>query len=448
MRSRRHSDDAGGKIGRRVFLGAATALLAVEGVPGARAAAVPAGKRNARAFLFAAMDAHAATGPIRLSQSYADEAGLFSTAFTYDNSLAVLALLALGDQDSCARAERLGDALRYAQLHDPEYGDGRLRQAYDVGPYTFYDGTVQPHGFVLPDGTANIGARFGFTGTAVGDMAWAGLALTALAERLGEPRFLTAAVIIGEWIERKARADSSLGGYRFGVDGRDTPRPQQSTEHNIDLVAFFGKLARLTRDPAWAARRERARAFVLRMWNADGGFFHTGTNDGETVNRSPVPEDAQTWAHLAMGGRGEALDWTVRNLTVTDHAGQPNSTVPEGQRYDGVTFSTASLVADESGPVRKPNRAGVWFEGTAHLALALRGRDRRTTARLLASVEQAQGRLGAGQSIGGVALPAGSGVVAASSPIDSGFGFGYFPYRHVGATAWYLLAATGTNPFR
>ena len=433
-------------LSRRTFLGAATALLAVEAVPGASAAAVSAGQRNARAFLVAAMDAHARSGPISLSQSYADEAGLFTTAFTYDNALAVLALLALGDQDARARAVRLGDALRYAQLHDPEYGDGRLRQAYDVGPYTFYDGTVQPHGFVLPNGTVNIGARFGFVGTAVGDMAWAGLALTALAERLGESRFLTSAVMIGEWIERNARGDGPLGGYRFGVDGRGDPLPQQSVEHNIDVVALFGKLARYTRDPAWAARREHARAFVLRMWNPDGGFFHTGSNDGVAVNRYPVPEDAQTWAHLAMGGHGEALDWVAGNLSVTDHAGQPNSTVPAGQRYEGVTFSTASLVADDSGPVRNPNRSGVWFEGTAHLALA--SRDRRTRSRLLASVEQAQEHLGAGQSVGGVALPAGSGVVAASSPIDSGFGFGYFPYRHVGATAWYLLAATGTNPFR
>lgn len=434
------------EVSRRVFLGAATALLAVEAVPGASAAAVPAGQRNARAFLVAAMDA--APGPVSLSQSYADEAGLFTTAFTYDNALAVLALLALGDQDSCARAVRLGDALRYAQLHDPEHDDGRLRQAYDVGPYTFYDGTPQPYGFVLPDGSANIGARFGFVGTAVGDMAWAGLALTALAERLGESRFLTSAVTIGEWIERNAHSDGPLGGYRFGADGRGNSLPQQSVEHNIDLVALFGKLARLTRDRVWAARREHARAFVLRMWNPDGGFFHTGTNDGATVNPFPVPEDAQTWAHLALGGHGEALDWVVKNLTVTDHAGQPNSTVPDGQRYDGVTFSTASLVADDSGPVRNPNRAGVWFEGAAHLALALRGRDRRAASRLLASVEQAQARLGAGQSVGGIALPAGCGVVAASSPIDSGFGFGYFPHRHVGATAWYLLAATGTNPFR
>lgn len=437
------SENVGNRVSRRAFLGAAVALAATAGTPGTSAAAVSAGCHNARAFLVAAMDAQ--TDPIRLSQSYADEAGLFTTAFTYDNALATLAFLALGDGDSLARAARLGDALCYAQQHDPDHDDGRLRQAYDVGPYTFFDGVVQPHGFIRPDGTVNVGSRFGFTGTAVGDMAWAGLALTALAERLRAPRFLAAAVTIGEWIERNARADGPLGGYRFGVDGANNPLRHQATEHNIDVVALFGRLARLTGDAAWRPRRDHAHAFLRRMWNPDGPFFHTGTNDGVEVNRSPVPEDAQTWAQLALGGRDAAVGWAVRNLSVTDHAGQPNSTVPEGQSYEGVTFSTASLVADDSGPVRKPNRAGVWFEGTAHVALA--HRDRRVSARLLASIERAQEHLGGGQAIGGRPLPAGAGVVAASSPIDSGFGFGYFPYRHVGATSWYLLAASAANPF-
>ena len=163
------------------------------------------------------MDAYPDHGTIRLAQSYTDQAGLFSTAFTYDNALAILAHLAVPAGES--RAVALGDALLYAQAHDPVYDDGRLRQAYNVGPYTFYDGSPQPDGFVKADGTANVGTQFGFTGTAVGDMAWAGIALGALAGRTGERRFLTGAVRIGEWIERVGRTDEPLGGYRFGVDG-------------------------------------------------------------------------------------------------------------------------------------------------------------------------------------------------------------------------------------
>jgi hypothetical protein len=413
-----------------------------------------------RAFLAAAMDAYSDHGSIRLTQSYTDQAGLFSTAFTYDNALAILAHLAARRPESLGRATALGDALLYAQTHDPAYDDGRLRQAYNVGPYTFYDGSPQPDGFVRADGTANVGTQFGFTGTAVGDMAWAGIALSALARRTGARRFLTGAVRIGEWIERTGRTDEPLGGYKFGVDGANQRLPFTSTEHNTDLVCLFGRLARLTGDRVWLERRDRAEAFVRRMWEPAGGFFYTGTNDGVTVNKSPIPEDTQTWTHLALGSRtGEyarSLDWAAAELAVLDHADRTNSTVPAGQSYEGVTFSSASLVANEDAPIAagrpKPDRNGVWFEGTAHLALALRDRGKRgdeaRARRLLASTEQAQELLGGGQTVGGKTLPERAGVVSASSPLDTGFGFGYYPYRHTGATAWYLMAAARRNPLR
>ncbi|MFI8835860.1 Tat pathway signal sequence domain protein [Streptomyces afghaniensis] len=438
------SDDAAGRDG-------------VAGSEGAGPLSAPA---RGRAFLAAAMDAYPDHGDIRLTQSYTDQAGLFSTAFTYDNALAILAHLAARGPESLARATALGDALLYAQTHDPAYDDGRLRQAYNVGPYTFYDGSLQPDGFVRADGTANVGTQFGFTGTAVGDMAWAGIALSALARRTGARRFLTGAVRIGEWIERTGRTDEPLGGYKFGVDGANQRLPFTSTEHNTDLVCLFGRLARLTGQRVWLQRRARAEAFVRRMWEPAGGFFYTGTNDGVTVNKSPIPEDTQTWTHLALGSRtrgyARSLDWAVAELAVLDHSGRTNSTVPAGQSYEGVTFSSASLVANEDAPIAegqpRPDRNGVWFEGTAHLALALRDRGRRgdeaRARRLLASAERAQELLGAGQTVGGRALPERAGVVSASSPLDTGFGFGYYPYRHTGATAWYLMAAARFNPLR
>ncbi|MCL8013800.1 Tat pathway signal sequence domain protein [Streptomyces sp. AS02] len=450
----------GAGLGLGVGLGAAVFTAAGSGVAHAAAdggRATPATHR-AQAFLAAAMDAYPDHGTVRLAQSYSDQAGLFSTAFTYDNALAVLAHLAARQADGRERAVVLGDALLYAQQHDPVHGDGRLRQAYNVGPYTFYDGSLQPDGFVRADGSVNVGTQFGFTGTAVGDMAWAGIALSALARRTGERRFLDGAVRIGEWIERNGRTDEPLGGYKFGVNGAGEKLPFTSTEHNTDLVCLFGRLARLTKDGVWLERRDRARDFVRRMWEADGGFFYTGTNDGVVINTSPVPEDTQTWTHLALDSRAHAssLDWAARELAVLDHAERPNSTVPAGQSYEGVTFSSASLLANEDAPIAdgqpKPDRNGVWFEGTAHLALALRERQGRGDAararRLVASIERAQDLLGGGQSVGGRALPARSGVVSASSPLDTGFGFGYYPYRHLGATAWYVMAAARFNPLR
>ncbi|MET9457899.1 Tat pathway signal sequence domain protein [Streptomyces canus] len=448
-------------LSRRTLIGTGlgVAVLTAAGTGTARAAqpasAAPA-PRRAQAFLAAAMDAYPDHGTIRLTQSYTDQAGLFSTAFTYDNALAILAHLAVPAGES--RAVALGDALLYAQAHDPVYDDGRLRQAYNVGPYTFYDGSPQPDGFVKADGTANVGTQFGFTGTAVGDMAWAGIALSALAGRTGERRFLTGAVRIGEWIERVGRTDEPLGGYKFGVDGANQKLPFSSTEHNTDLVGLFGRLARLTGDKVWRERRARARAFVEQMWEPSGGFFYTGSNDGVTVNKSPIPEDTQTWTHLALASpaHSRSLDWAATELAVLDTADRPNSTVPSGQSYEGVTFSSASLLANEGAPIAdgqpRPDRNGVWFEGTAHLALALRHRchsgDEKRARRLLGSIERAQDLLGDAQTVGGTALPARSGVVSASSPLDTGFGFGYYPYRHTGATAWYLLAAARANPLR
>ncbi|MFE0455741.1 Tat pathway signal sequence domain protein [Streptomyces sp. NPDC058914] len=455
------------ELSRRALIGTglavgATALTAA-GSGTARATQRPSTARltargRAYAFLAAAMDAYPEHGGVRLAQSYTDQAGLFSTAFTYDNALAVLAHLASRTADGHARAVTLGDALLYAQAHDPVYDDGRLRQAYNVGPYTFYDGSPQPDGFVRADGTVNVGTQFGFTGTAVGDMAWAGIALSTLAGRTGKRRFLTGAVRIGEWIERVGRTDEPLGGYKFGVDGADQKLPFTSTEHNTDLVGLFGRLARLTGDRIWLDRRARAAAFVRKMWEPSQGFFYTGTNDGVTINKSPIPEDTQTWTHLALSAaaHSRSLDWAAAELAVLDTADRPNSTVPTGQTYEGVTFSSASLLADEDSPIApgqpKPDRNGVWFEGTAHLALALRHRrapgDEARARRLIASIERAQDLLGPGQTVGGRSLPARSGVVSASSPLDTGFGFGYYPYRHTGATAWYLLAAARANPLK
>ncbi|MEW2611268.1 Tat pathway signal sequence domain protein [Streptomyces sp. NPDC047880] len=453
--SRRSLIGAGLGIGAAGLTAAGSGQAFATGSPGARRASAPA---RGYAFLAAAMDAYPEHGDIRLAQSYTDQAGLFSTAFTYDNALALLAHLATLTPAGLIRARALGDALLHAQNHDPAHDDGRLRQAYNVGPYTFYDGSLQPDGFVRADGTANVGTQFGFTGTAVGDMAWAGIALGALAHRTGARRFLDGAVRIGEWIERTGRTDEPLGGYKFGVDGANQKLPFTSTEHNTDLVCLFGRLARLTGDRVWLERRGRAEAFVRRMWEPSGGFFYTGTNDGVTVNKSPVPEDTQTWTQLALASRrhSRSLDWAVAELAVVDHSGRTNSTVPVGQSYEGVTFSSASLLANEDAPIAdgqpKPDRNGVWFEGTAHLALALRDRgargDEARARRLLASIERAQELLGDGQTVGGRPLPGRSGVVSASSPLDTGFGFGYYPYRHTGATAWYLMASARFNPLR
>ena len=60
----------------------------------------------------------------------------------------------------------------------------------------------------------------------------------------------------------------------------------------------------------------------------------------------------------------------------------------------------------------------------------------------------AQNTLGAGKTVGGKAIPQGNGLVAATSVMDTGFGYTYGPSLHIGATGWYLLAALSANPFQ
>ena len=79
------------------------------------------------------VDAMAGNGPLLL-RSYDASAGqgapttppLHAAAFTYDNALAVIALLAC---DKPRQAARIGEALRLAATHDT-----RLRDAYLAGP--------------------------------------------------------------------------------------------------------------------------------------------------------------------------------------------------------------------------------------------------------------------------------------------------------------------------
>lgn len=439
--------------------------------------AAPAERRAADAaaydFLDQAMDAYADGAEPRLAQSYSDQIGLFSTAFVYDQALAINAYLERGNADDVTRAKRLGDSLIVAQQNDPDHNDGRVRQAYNVGPYVFYDGNPQPDRFVRSDGKANIGWQFGFTGSAVGDMAWAGIAQAQLFAHTGTRRYLESAVAFGEWIVTNARVTTGQGGYRFGVDGGNNPLGFKSTEHNIDVVGFFGLLRELTGNQVWKGRADHARAFVVRMWNADDGMFWTGSRGGDDdlteggpdspIQPPRLPEDPQSWSWLAMRDERYAgsVDWAKTNLATTDTPECRNSSLRGNRTFTGVTFSDRSLIALEKAapfdPV--PCSNAVWFEGTGQMAAALLDRgapagpedlldDRNQAEQYLATLRLAQRLLGAGQTFGGRPVPLGKGIVAASSVLNTGYDFSYHPMKHVGATSWYLIASHSGNPYQ
>jgi hypothetical protein len=444
--------------------------------------------QNAYLFLDTMMDAYAQGSTTRLSQSYSDELGLESTAFVYDNAVEIMARLLRGQGLDLARAKILGNGLLYAQKIDPA-ADGRVRQAY------FVDHADAQGAFVIPSGFP-----FFFLGSATGDMAWTGMALAQLANRTRIAAYLDGAVRLGNWIFNNTFDIRGAGGYNFTLGANQV----KSTEHNIDVFALFTTLARLTGDSAtWTQRADHARIFVDAMFNVASGFFFTGTGpDGVSVNpnlsQDNIPEDVQDWSFQAFLNpeRAMSIDWCKTNLAVTDTPqtynsdlipALNNSNLTGNIRVSGVTFASQSMrppLAENEGTEKpcfiapsdpfsnQPSPSAVWLEGTGHLAAALLTRrlppnrdidgfngDVDTARILLDNIRVAQKNLGKGQHVGGGqpiiglgkparTIPDGLGVLAATSELNTGFGFSYKRFLHVGATGWYTIAAQAGNPFR
>jgi hypothetical protein len=359
---------------------------------------------RAYTFLDRMMDSYASGTALRLARSFVPTQArdLGDIAFTYDNAVLIIALVKRGRTHDLARAQVLGDSLLFAQQHDVS-PDGRLRDSYHGDP------------FVRADGTPNVASN----GSAIGNMAWAGLALAHLYARTRQSRYLGGAKAIGTWINANARDARGAGGYTGGMDQNGLNAHWKSTEHNIDCYALFRTVARFTSSADWNGRARHALALVQAMWDPAERHFWTGTvDDGATINRNPIPEDVQSWSYLATLNPAytRALAWAEQHL-----AASPGN-------FYGVSFSTADL-------------NGVWLEGTAHLAAALKASGQRAAAtRYLAAIEYAQRNA---QNADG------EGIVAASRDgLQTGFGDQYYISLHVGATAWYGIAKLGINPFR
>ena len=415
---------------------------------------------NAFTFQNTMMDAYATGSTVRLTQSYSDQNGLESTAFTYDNAVSIHAYLVRGEKDDLARAEVLGNGLLEAQATNFPFNDGRFAQAYFVNAPNPDGAYITPAAF-----------PFFFYTSAVGDQAWAGMALSQLYRQTGQSKYLTAALKVANWIVTNTYNTLGPGGYSFGTNinqfNQSVPSTNgKSTEHNIDTYAFFTMLdslthhGRATNGASWSSLAQHALAFVIAMFNQAGGYFYTGTlGDQITINPYPVPEDCQTWSYLALldNRYKHTIDWALANLQTTDTASSTNSDLTGSQEITGMVFDSASLAPTIPGC--DPN--AVWLEGTSHtiaalVARSIAGRDNfptlfrdlETALVFVTNCRAAQAELGAGQTVNGQTIPVGLGLLASTSLMDTGFGYTYGPALHIGATGWFLVAALGGNPFQ
>ncbi len=192
----------------------------------------------------------------------------------------------------------------------------------------------------------------------------------------------------------------------------------KSTEHNVDLTALFGWLARAEPAGQWNRQALSARRYLDAQWDASSGHFLVGTlPDGITANRGTSGLDVQLWPLMLPDAEHDwrsALDYAER-----EHG------VPGGFDFNA-------------------DRDGLWLEGTAQAALVYRllGRERQADALLVTIAAQfAPG--GFVYATREARITTGLALSADSTSAD----FYYFRRPHLAATAWAALAATGRNPY-
>ena len=385
-------------------------------LPGVALAGDTAGDVGQRACsaLAARVDGLAGHAPVLLRSFDAPAGGppsepaLSTAAFTYDNALAVIALVAC---DRPAQATRIGQALLSA-AQEP-----RLRNAYLAGAQT---GTPAPNGWWAQK--ENHWAQDPYqTGIATGNAAWAALALLTLADRTGDKRWVRGAERIATMVVEQFADDSGPGGFvggLHGFDGKTERLTWKSTEHNIDLVAVFSWTARASGSRDWTVPAAKARHFVEAQFDEPSGRFFIGTQpDGRTTNRQGSGLDTQLWPTL----------------------------LPEADpRWRKALAFAERAHAVAGGFDFNDDRDGLWIEGTAQAALAYRWSGR--TAEYRRCMQEVSRHFSAGGLLFATREPritTGLAIGPASGSAD----LYYFHAPHLGATAWAAIAAKGWNPF-
>src|ERR1700704_144665 len=354
---------------------------------------------------------------VRSYEHGADEsslpAGLASSAFVYDNALAVIALVACGNVSSAAS---IGNALSLASRNDRTFKDGRVRNAYRAGPV----GEGPP---ALPgwwDGKQKIWAEDAAQdGSSTGNVAWAALALLTLHQATKQESFLADAGRLIDWVIANVSTGSGFRGGFHGYDPTQVKLTWISTEHNVDVCAAATWLFRLTGQRKYADAASEARQFLERAFDVD--HFLLGTKpDGGLADRSMLALDVQLWPWMAIpdapAAWRSALNFAATHLAVKD-----------GFDFNG-------------------DRDGLWVEGTAQASLAYRiAGDPRRSAQLLTTLEADRTPSGFLNATRGARVS--TGLSLDPTPAATEADFFYFRRPHLGATAWATLAATAWNPF-
>lgn len=364
-------------------------------------------------FLEQQMDQFQLSGP-RYVQTYRppgpgfpnDHNMVFFRGDTYDTAMACLYFQVRENMD---RAQALGDGLVQAMNHDP-IGEGRIVAATMADRLIDADRNFVTSIYV-PDG----GRRD------IGNMSWAGIALTRLYQKTGVHRYLHAAEVIGQWIITNCAKDDAFQGFTGGEDHWGNKYHWRSVEHNVDCVSFYDNLWVLTGNKAWEAARESARTLVKAcFWQ--NTYYVTGTGLEKDINHYVVPTDCQSWVSLARINPEtdlSSLSFMVQAMTT------------ESKGFKGTKFALAgSEIQNEA---TAGAAMSLWF--ARHVDASFEKVFDEYMESLVRQIKEANNSIGYGL----VATP------AEEAHTGEGLGWVYFNYLHVASTAWTGLALLGKD---
>ncbi len=170
---------------------------------------------------------------------------LLDRAFAYDQAIAVLALLSVGNVEQALKILQALAAL--------EAGTGHL-------------------GFVYRTGSSGADFPAVFTGS----NAWVGDAFVTYELATGDSQFRSVAERIADAL--LSFKDPASGLLRGGIDADGSPYRWVSTEHNLDAYFFLDKLAALTGDDRYRqAADQLSEAIDAHLWAGD--HFRQGLGD-------------------------------------------------------------------------------------------------------------------------------------------------------------------------
>jgi hypothetical protein len=258
-----------------------------------------------------------------------------NAAYTYDQAVAITALILLGEVDA---ARKCADGM--LAIADPQYG-------------------VWEDGYNLGQGPQPLAA---------GPNSWMGIALLRLYKATQDQRYLSAAHRVADFVrDLQVMKGCAVGSISGGYDAQRKPFGWTSTEHNADAVAFLANLAAVTRDADCRESAIKVAEWLSRgIWDAKLGCYDPGYSDTGNCAVSDFSErlDSQTWTLLALTSAAEScpeirqyvrngLPWIDKYLCRMDD--------PSGQKI-GFAKITLGIRATPS----------IWLEGTAGYVLAAR----------------------------------------------------------------------------